>query len=277
MISIVIPALNESKLLPGCLQSLQNQDYAGEYEIIVVDNGSTDDTADIARSFGVRVIPCPDKRSVIYARQAGADVAGGDIIIQADADTVYPERWLKRIADRLAAQPEAVAISGRYFYRDAFFWAKVEYAVRYGINRITAALFGRPILISGATFAFRRNAFLSLNGYRGLSFSADQYGISGRLRQLGKVLYDRNLYVFTSARRVQKPTIELIGDIIANLGRWVAYIGQSNLSGLQQSLTRTPARRALIRFAPLPVLMFSLVLVVPRRKRSPGKLSRDAA
>jgi glycosyltransferase involved in cell wall biosynthesis len=127
MISIVIPAFNEEKLLPECLRSLKNQNYAGEYEIIVADNGSTDNTPNIARQFGAKVITCPEKQNVFYARQAGADVAGGDIIAQADADTIYPEDWLRKIAEKFAARQEVVAITGRFVYRKSPWWAAVEY------------------------------------------------------------------------------------------------------------------------------------------------------
>ena len=90
MISVIIPALNEEKYLPDCLKSLRNQDYSGPYEIIIADNGSADNTVRIAHDFNARVVPCPEKKSVFYARQIGADAAQGDIIAQADADTLYP-------------------------------------------------------------------------------------------------------------------------------------------------------------------------------------------
>ena len=207
MISIVIPAFNEEKFLPDCLRSLRNQDYKGEYEIIVADNGSTDDTAGIARKFGAKVVPCPERKGVFYARQIGADAARGDIIAQADADTVYPRDWLRRIADQFASHPEVVAVAGRFIYGNSPWWAKFEYLVRHIVNWLTTALFGIPLVVSGATFAFRRRAFLSVNGYRGLSYSPDQYGISSRLSKLGKVLYDKNLCVSTSSRSVQKPVL----------------------------------------------------------------------
>jgi glycosyltransferase involved in cell wall biosynthesis len=55
MISIVIPALNEEQFLPECLESLNGQEYCGDYEITVVDNSSTDDTSKVAREFGAKV------------------------------------------------------------------------------------------------------------------------------------------------------------------------------------------------------------------------------
>ena len=58
MISIVIPALNEEKLLPDCLNSLKKQNWKGDFEIIVVDNGSTDNTVSVAKAFKVDVVSC---------------------------------------------------------------------------------------------------------------------------------------------------------------------------------------------------------------------------
>ena len=243
-ISIVIPALNEERLLPDCLRSLRNQDYKGEYEIIVADNGSTDNTANIARNFGVRVIPANGEKSVFYARQVGADAARGDIIAQADADTVYPRDWLQRIADHFASHPEVVAVAGRFIYGNSPWWARFEYLVRHVVNKITA-LFGCPLVVSGATFAFRRRAFLSVNGYRGLSYSPDQYGISSRLSKLGKILYDKNLYVSTSSRSVQKPVFIIITDFLSHINRWVMFLSKSNISDLAGICHQNTRRGAL--------------------------------
>ena len=258
-ISIVIPALNEEKLLPECLASLGNQDYGGEYEIIVADNGSTDDTAGIARKFGAKVVSCPERKGVFYARQAGADAACGEIIAQADADTVYPRDWLQRIADQFASHPEAVAVSGRFIYGNSPWWAKFEYLLRHSVNRLTAALFARPLVVSGATFAFYRRAFLLVNGYRGLSYSADQYGICARLSKAGKVLYDENLFVLTSARSVQKPFFLIIRDVLAHLNHWGMYFCKCRISALQEFTTKTPSRRIATRLLPVPMLVISLV------------------
>jgi peptidoglycan/xylan/chitin deacetylase (PgdA/CDA1 family) len=242
MISIVIPALNEEKLLPDCLRSLRNQDHAGEYEIIVADNGSTDNTADIARQFGARVITCSEEKSVFYARQVGADAASGDIIAQADADTVYPEDWLRRIAEKFASRPEVVAITGRFVYRKSPWWAGCEYFLRRFGNWITS-LFGPPVVISGATLAFRRWAFESLNGYRGLTYSADQIGITNRLSKLGKVIYDKDLYVITSSRAVQKPVYVIIRDLFGHLSRWVLFSIREQMRSAHRFTWKTRPRR----------------------------------
>jgi glycosyltransferase involved in cell wall biosynthesis len=244
MISVVIPALNEEKFIPDCLRSLKSQDYQGDCEIIVADNGSTDNTARISRDFGAKVVYCPEKKDVFYARLAGADATSGDIIAQADADTVYPANWLRRIADRFASHPEAVAVAGRYIYRNPPWWAAYEYFLRLCINRLTIAFVGRPLLISGSTFVFRRGAFLAVNGYRGLSYSVDQYGISDRLSKQGKILYDKDLCVSTSSRRVSIPlTIILIKGFI-NFINWIAYYCKKWSNTLRGFTAKAPAYKS---------------------------------
>jgi len=258
MISIVIPSLNEEEFLPACLESLRNQDYQGTYEIIVADNGSTDRTADVARGFGAKIVSCSGKKSVFYARQVGARAAQGDIIFQADADTMYPENWLSRIAAHFNSHPETVAVTGRYVYRDPRYWSKIEYLARHLANRVTRYLFGRPLVISGATFAFRRRAFLAAGGYEGISYAPDQYGIADRLSKLGKIQYDHNLCAMTSSRAVQKPLFIIMRDFVVHLSRWGLYLERSRLTA--QSLTvKRPLRRIVVRTLSVPILVILLV------------------
>lgn len=224
MISIVIPVLNEEKLLPNCLRSLQEQDYDGDYEILVVDNGSTDRSVEITRQSGASVVFAPTKHNVFAARDYGARQAHGDLIAQADADTVYPRDWLARIARHFARSPNVVAVTGTFAYSDPARWGGTESALRNLGNFFTTKILGRPYIISGANFAFRRQAFLKTEGYDTGSFGADQMGIASRLSKYGKVIYDRHLTVFTSPRRFQKSTFRLIRDAASNISRgWILF------------------------------------------------------
>lgn len=259
MISIVIPAFNEEKFLPECLASWANQDYQGEYEIIVVDNASTDSTANIARGLGARVVYCPE-RSVFCARQMGADNACGEIIVQADADTIYPRDYLTRVAECFASHPEAVAIVGRFFYLDPPWWAKIEYFLRDGINRLTNPITGRPPCPSGATLAFRREAFLKFNGYRGILYSPDQYGLARRLSKLGKVLYERRLIALTSSRRVRKSALIVTLEFLPHLLALATYLARERISGWQISAMGIRYRRLGLRLLSSGTLVTFLFL-----------------
>ncbi len=251
MISVVIPARNEQELLPSCLESLKSQDYQGDYEIIVADNGSTDGSARIALGFGARVVPCAEKNSVFYARQVGAAAARGEIIVQADADTVYPRGWLTRIDRQFANHPDTVALAGRFVYTDPTIVARPEYLARDLLNRATTRLMGKPLLVSGATFAFRREAFLRVGGYEGLTYAADQYGIASRLRKIGKIIYDSQLRVSTSSRSVQKPLPVLAGDVMANIARFCLYLGGS----FTGDVLRTRPRRLAASLIPVSMVI----------------------
>ncbi|MCL5795331.1 MAG: glycosyltransferase, partial [Patescibacteria group bacterium] len=78
-ISVVIPAHNEEALLALCLKSILSQKFAGTYEIILIDNDSTDKTGQIARQFPIKVIREP-KKGIAYARERGFREAKGEII-----------------------------------------------------------------------------------------------------------------------------------------------------------------------------------------------------
>jgi peptidoglycan/xylan/chitin deacetylase (PgdA/CDA1 family) len=259
MISVVIPALNEERFIGECLESLKNQDYTGEYEIIVADNGSNDATVDIARSYGVKVIRCLGEKSVFYARQAGANAALGDIIAQADADTVYPRDWLSKIADNFASHPDSAALTGRFFYKDPPSWAWFEYFLRNGINRLSMALLRIPLLVSGATFAFRKRAFLDIGGYSVKSFSADQIDICSRLSKAGKVYYDPYFYVLTSSRSVKKPFMVCVLQAAVHIGHFLSYIARYGAESLEEYANKTTFRRVAFRVSPLAVIAMVLV------------------
>jgi peptidoglycan-N-acetylglucosamine deacetylase len=223
MISIVIPAYNEEKLISECLESLRKQDFKGAFEVILADNGSTDGTAQIAKDRGARVISCT-RKGVSYARQAGAEAARGEIIVQADADTIYPQWWLRRIQEQFDKHRWAVAIAGTFIYRDPPWWSRFEYFLRILGNILSSIVFGRLYVISGANLAFYKKSFVQIGGYRHNVYSADQIDIATRLGQIGKIIYDRKSYGLTSARSVAKPAYIVFADFLRHLGGFIMHI-----------------------------------------------------
>ena len=215
MISVVIPALNEEANLPACLESLKNQQWSGAFELIVVDNGSTDKTSEVATLHGALVVKCL-KRGVAFARQAGAEVARGDIVAQADADTLYPPGWLGRIGKYFDAHRSVVGLAGRYEYVHPVWWMPLERAYRRALNGLSLVFLRWPASVSGANFAFRRLAFLRAEGYDPGSLYPDQWGIARRISRFGKVKYDHSSVVLTSSRRVAKPAYVIVGEIARN-------------------------------------------------------------
>ncbi len=114
MISLIIPVYNGSSSLGRCLEAVVASDYP-DYECIVVDDGSTDGSREIAEGFPVlRVQPTGGPRGPAYARNRGAKLASGEILYFVDADIVIRPDSLTMIADTFARYPQADALFGCY-------------------------------------------------------------------------------------------------------------------------------------------------------------------
>ena len=208
LVSVVVPAYNEESFLHFCLESIKNQDYAGDYEVIVVDNASTDNTARIARDWGARVA-YESKQSPAAARQKGAEVATGKIIAFIDADTRAPTHWLSTVVWRFLCKPEMVSLSGPYAYADAGRFSKITTYVGNFLSIITDQLFrkvfGKGSAIWGCNFAVRRSAFWEVGGFdTSIKFYGEEYELSLKLRKAGKGSVMPRLFVLTSARRLKR-------------------------------------------------------------------------
>ena len=109
-LSVVIPCKDDAHFLERCLQALQSQTVT-PLEIIVVDNDSTDDTAAIAKQYGVRVLH-EHAPGIAAAASAGYDAAAGDVIARCDSDSIPPTDWLERINRRFGQEPDLALLTG---------------------------------------------------------------------------------------------------------------------------------------------------------------------
>jgi glycosyltransferase involved in cell wall biosynthesis len=105
-VSVVVPVRNGAPTIAGTLEGLAAQTYLGSFEVIVVDNGSTDDTAARVARFSdarppgaapVRLIGAPDRPGIAYARNTGAAAATGAFLASCDADDVPAPGWLEAL------------------------------------------------------------------------------------------------------------------------------------------------------------------------------------
>ena len=207
-VSVIVPAHNEEKFLPLCLSSLQQQDYTGSYEIIVVDNASTDSTGEIAARFGARVI-YEAKQSPAWARQQGLLAAKGEIVAFIDADTMAPNDWLNRLVWYLRHKPEAVAVTGPCTYFDLRAPDRVvfhsllflTFILDHAIRRLT----GKGGALWASNFATWREKLLGVGGFNTrMKFWGEDVELPLRLKKKGKVSIIPTLFVLTSARRFKE-------------------------------------------------------------------------
>jgi peptidoglycan/xylan/chitin deacetylase (PgdA/CDA1 family) len=207
-VSVVIPAYNEESYLLSCLESIKKQDYAGEYEVIVVDNASTDNTAKIALDWGAKVV-YESKQSPACSRQKGAEAAAGEIIAFIDADTQAPVYWLSTIVSRFIREPETVSVTGPYAFCDAGRFTKITSYIGNFLTIIIDQLFRKAFhkggAIWGSNFAVRRSALLEVGGFdTSIKFYGEEYEFSLRLKKAGKGGIIPRLFVLTSARRLKR-------------------------------------------------------------------------
>ncbi len=198
--SVVIPAYNEEAMIHRTLDSLQKQDYQGSFEIIVVDNRSTDGTAGVAERWGAKVVR-EERKGYIYALIAGFRHASGEILITTDADTIVPPNWLSALVQAFEEDPQVVAAGGGVEFYDAnwrgSFFSRCILPVAIAYDRLC---FSYPHLW-GATMAVQRASFLKAGGWTGkFNLHADA-DLSRRMARVGKVKMIKNLKVLTSARR----------------------------------------------------------------------------
>lgn len=95
LISIIISSLNEAKYIETTLQSIRYQSYIDNYELILVDSGSTDNTVQLASKYVDSIIRSP--KGKLTARNLATKYANGDIIVSVDADCYYPPQWLANL------------------------------------------------------------------------------------------------------------------------------------------------------------------------------------
>lgn len=201
-ISVVIPCLNDAGPLETCLRSLAVQLDPPD-EIIVVDNGCTDNSAEVAARFGARVIvePIP---GIPAAASAGYDAATGDIIARCDADSVLPPDWLRRIAAAFAAEPELAALTGNGTFalpRPAAVVLSYLYLRAYYLA--AGAALGRWPLF-GSNMALRRQCWLDIRDqvHRRDPELHDDLCLSFHLGPRHRIRFDRRLTSGMSPRAI---------------------------------------------------------------------------
>lgn len=204
-LSIIIPAYNEERYLPGCLESILAEIARSidptSIEVIVVNNASTDGTAEIAQSFpGVRVVNEVEK-GLTRARQRGLEEARGEILAYVDADTRMPSGWIGRVLRSFEAHRNVVCVSGPYIYYDASQLVCVLTRI-YWIFLAMPAYWMTRYMAVGGNFAALKTALIEIGGFDlDIPFYGEDTNIARRLHAAGKVKFVLRLPMPTSSRR----------------------------------------------------------------------------
>jgi glycosyltransferase involved in cell wall biosynthesis len=218
-ISLVIPVYNEEMQLAACLRTVARQKRMPD-EVIVVDNNSTDRTAQIARRFRFVKVITAKRQGVVYARDRGFNAAHGDIIGRIDADTRLPRDWTLQVA-RIFEDDSIDAASGAMNYYDvpySRFFSRFDLAIR----RHTARLMADEVFLQGANMAVRRSAWRACRNdmCRKCGLHED-FDLAIHLSQAGRrVVFDETLQASITARCIDDSVVEFWSYVLLSPGTY---------------------------------------------------------
>jgi len=195
--SVVVPAYNSERTLGFCLEALLHQTIPAErYEVIVVDDGSSDHTSKIAGQFDVRYM-FQNNRGPASARNLGADAAAGSLILFTDSDCVPCPDWLEEMV-RPFTDSNVVAVKGGYKTRQTEIvarFAQMEFEDRYDMLKKSDCI----DMIDTYSAAFRKDVFKRMGGFDGRFPKANNEDteLSYRLAAAGcKMVFNPKAVVF---------------------------------------------------------------------------------
>jgi cellulose synthase/poly-beta-1,6-N-acetylglucosamine synthase-like glycosyltransferase len=230
--SIVVPAHDEEPVLQETLEALAAQDYAGTFEVIVVDDRSRDGTAAIVRAFAARdprfrlVQVLPDEPEIAApkkrALQRGFELASHEILASTDADCRPPRGWISALASRflpgvgIVQGPKGLSGISTLCHR----YQECETLALVGAEAAGFGL-GVPFLASAPSLAYRRDLFAKAGGFRGMEHlpSGDDDMLVHRMRKLPGV---RVAYCLDAAASVTTPAADTWAEVLNQRARWAS-------------------------------------------------------
>lgn len=188
-ISLYIPAFNAAHLLPSVIAALKEQSLAPT-EILVIDDGSIDETAAIAEEHGVKVFRQPKNMGLAQARNRALEEARYDLIACIDSDVEVEPDWLQELFEYLQTHTEVTAVGGRLDEKYTSClpdkWRKEHMAQHWGNNIRTDIPF-----IFGANGLYRKKALQEIGGFNpAFKTNGEDSNICRRLGEAGhKIAY----------------------------------------------------------------------------------------
>ena len=218
MISVIVPSYNEEVTIASCIHSLSTLDYPN-YEVIIVDDGSTDKTLEIARSLEtgrIRVVH-QENRGKANALNAGIVLSEGEIVLTVDADTTIRRDALASIAHRFARNPRLGAVAGNIKVTPGpgllNALQSMEYTVGINLVRKAESVLRSVMIVPGPIAAMRRDAIQGVGLFSDDTFAED-FDATMKLSKAGYgVEYEENALAYTDVPKS-------LEDLIKQRRRW---------------------------------------------------------
>lgn len=233
IVSVVIPAYNEAANIGRCLDSVLREltRRSVAFEVIVVDNASSDGTAEIAGQYPGVIVVWEPRKGITFARQAGFVRSTGELVANIDADTQLPCGWLDTVLGEFARDPNLVCLSGPHHYDAAPWPVRLGSRLFYGIAFLTYLLNSRILrsgsMVQGGNFVCRRTALEQIGGFdTSIHFYGEDTDIAQRLHRVGRVKFMLRLPITASPRRFLQEGLFRTGARYAVNYLWVVAFGR---------------------------------------------------
>ncbi len=192
---MIIPARNEASRITNTLQALIEQDYDGEYEIIVVVNASSDNTPEVAGKLADRIIVL-EKGGVWNARNVGVNEARGNVVLFIDADTIAPRDWVRKYMEVYGSDPDVMAAGGLLWPMEDGFRNRMAFRIFNWRTRRS-----RYAMLFGGNSSYRRDFFLKTGGFTEDSYLEDiELSVRVRDKHGARAVLCPDIMVVTSVR-----------------------------------------------------------------------------
>ncbi len=206
-ISVIIPTLNEEKIIEKTIRQIRDNLTAYDHEIIVTDSGSTDRTVEIAKKYGEVVVDASPSHTIASNRNNGAHIATGDYFVFIDADVTvpHPNEFFKKALSDFDADPKLVAITVKLMVLPeiATFMDNVVFGI-VGLDHWFNNNIAHTGSASGEFQMIKRSAFEAAHGFQAHLAVAEDNDMFRRLAQIGHTYMDRRLTVYHVGRRAHE-------------------------------------------------------------------------
>ncbi|RJQ14637.1 glycosyltransferase [Candidatus Parcubacteria bacterium] len=223
--SFIIPAYNEAGYIAATIDSILKETEGEQAEIIVVDNNSSDGTAELVKEKYKNIKVVKEKRKgTSFARNRGANEASGEILVFFDADIMVPAGWLEKVKEYLKTSFGVAALGGPYqfsgFNSWQRFWEKAYYIL--GVmphHWLLSKVLKIGAVLIGGNCIVKKTAFEKIRGFdEKFTFYGEDANLAKRLLKVGEVKFCLDLFVFSSPRRVMRPDRGIL------FNSWVGFI-----------------------------------------------------
>lgn len=258
LVSLIVPAYNEEKNIVNCVQAILDQDYKGKKEIIVVDDGSSDDTSRLISGFPVKLISLDKNSGKANALNIGIKNSHGSIIIFTDSDSIIDKSALTNLLkhfnnDQIGGVTGNVLVSDENSNMLTYFQA-IEYKIEQEINRYLQSRNGKVLVCPGPLFAIRsdivhRIMFNDRTAVEDADFTLEL------LKNDVKIIQERNAVVYTNPPKK-------LSNWINQRKRW--WFGNLQVMRLHEDISQNNFWLILNYYSfPLSIITLFMLMMLP--------------